>query len=1264
VPEDFPTIQSAVNDVDPWAVDTVLVGPGLYQESVQLGIKNVHLISAAGPAVTAIMSPPGTSAVSLGIQYVNVAADSLLSGFTLTNSTYGIYVAGGFSPTIISNVVVNCGTGIECNAGGISTPAYAIIRRNLVTGCSGVAVQLYFTAVPVIDHNILDSNGAGIGLWSAGTPEIRNNIIRNNHGNAIGMANQYAVNIVQNLIMGNSGGGIGLASPQGGFQALWAFNNTVVENAGPGISVGGFASGLAIVNNIVIGDPPLQGINGIIQFNDFYPAPGAVLSGPITNLIGSAGNFSANPFLACQPAEDYHLLPGSPCIDAGTNGVPLLLPADFDGQPRIIASTTNGPAIVDLGAYEFSPTNPPIACLFLFCPSNVVAIAPAGQTSAAVDYPPAFATPGAFISYSPVSGSVFPAGDDPVSVRAVYGTNELDCSFIISVFTTDDFGRALAATNLAWSTFGDTSWFVQSAVTHGSQAAAQSGAITNNEFSTLRTRVSGPGTLTFWWKVSSEANHDFLSLAVNGTTVAAISGEVDWRFQTIYVGSGEQDVAWTYAKNATGSAGQDAGWLDEVSWTPGAVAPFITSQPASLAVGTGMTAVFSVTASGTPPFGYQWLFHGEALPGATGSTLAVTNVQAWNAGSYSVVVMNQAGTNYSATATLRLAEVLAWGVNAYGQTNVPAGLTNVTAIAGGWNHSMALSRDGTVAVWGSNNHGQTNVPAGLSNLVAIASRSGDFCMALRADGTVAAWGDNSYGQANVPSGLSNVVAISAGGYRSLALKSDGTAVAWGDSHTVPAGLSNLVAVSAGDSASLFLRADGTVAATGTTVPPYVTNIVQIAAGGLHNLALRADGTVVGWGDNSYGQISIPTGLTQVVAIAAGDYHSTALRADHTVVVWGRYYTGGYSDFGGFIVPTVPATLTNVLAIAAGSDHDLALVTNIPPVPFITVQPVSQRVVAGSNAIFSVTAGPTGSGLSYQWRFNASNDIPYATNSLLVLSDVQSADAGLYSVQVTNPFGSTLSSNATLQVDHPPLADASATPSTVISTNGTNATVILDGSRSSDPDGDVLQYLWLSLSSQPATLLASGVVALVVLPVGVHPLALAVNDGLVASTNAITVSVFTPSQAVAQLNSLVTQAVTNSGPLTATLQSALASLGRGDSVAAANQLLAFQKMVAALTAPSDPVLAQRLISAAQQVIDSLQGRRGMRPTNLHALRQPDGTLQLRFNGTTGQLYIVEASTNLMDWAMIGVASQEDNGEFHFEDVPAARLTNCFYRVLKP
>jgi len=65
--------------------------------------------------------------------------------------------------------------------------------------------------------------------------------------------------------------------------------------------------------------------------------------------------------------------------------------------------------------------------------------------------------------------------------------------------------------------------------------------------------------------------------------------------------------------------------------------------------------------------------------------------------------------------------VVAWGRNDYGQANVPAGLTGVTAIAGGLNHTVALKNDGTVVAWGRNDYGQTNVPSGLSGVTAIAA---------------------------------------------------------------------------------------------------------------------------------------------------------------------------------------------------------------------------------------------------------------------------------------------------------------------------------------------------------------------------------------------------------------------------------------------------------------------------------------------------------------------------------------------------------------
>ena len=65
--------------------------------------------------------------------------------------------------------------------------------------------------------------------------------------------------------------------------------------------------------------------------------------------------------------------------------------------------------------------------------------------------------------------------------------------------------------------------------------------------------------------------------------------------------------------------------------------------------------------------------------------------------------------------------MVAWGDNGDGQTNVPAGLNNVVAIAAGGFHSLALKYDGTVVAWGDNSAGQSSVPVGLTNVLAIAS---------------------------------------------------------------------------------------------------------------------------------------------------------------------------------------------------------------------------------------------------------------------------------------------------------------------------------------------------------------------------------------------------------------------------------------------------------------------------------------------------------------------------------------------------------------
>ena len=129
-------------------------------------------------------------------------------------------------------------------------------------------------------------------------------------------------------------------------------------------------------------------------------------------------------------------------------------------------------------------------------------------------------------------------------------------------------GPLLNNTNLAVTTSGALPWFGQSIVTHDGVSAAQSGAIGDNQESWLQTSVSGPGTLSFWWKVSSETNFDWLEFYLNGVLQTnRISGEVNWQQQFVALPAGAQTLRWRYSKDPYCCAvGSDAAWLDQVDF--------------------------------------------------------------------------------------------------------------------------------------------------------------------------------------------------------------------------------------------------------------------------------------------------------------------------------------------------------------------------------------------------------------------------------------------------------------------------------------------------------------------------------------------------------------------------------------------------------------------------------------------------------------------------------------------------------------------------
>jgi hypothetical protein len=81
---------------------------------------------------------------------------------------------------------------------------------------------------------------------------------------------------------------------------------------------------------------------------------------------------------------------------------------------------------------------------------------------------------------------------------------------------------------------------------------------------------------------------------------------------------------------------------------------------------------------------------------------------------------------------------------------------------------VALLSNQTVVAWGDNTFGQTKIPAMLTNVVAIAA--GDFhTYALLANGAIVSWGDDSYGQTNVPVAVTNATGVVSGNYHGMAL---------------------------------------------------------------------------------------------------------------------------------------------------------------------------------------------------------------------------------------------------------------------------------------------------------------------------------------------------------------------------------------------------------------------------------------------------------------------------------------------------------------
>ena len=325
----------------------------------------------------------------------------------------------------------------------------------------------------------------------------------------------------------------------------------------------------------------------------------------------------------------------------------------------------------------------------------------------------------------------------------------------------------------------------------------------------------------------------------------------------------------------------------------------------------------------------------QNLPGSVllSKSARLTNVIAVGGGATHSLFLTSSGTG---------AVVWVTGANNYGQLGNGSlspslsmypvqvqGLKNVSDVASGSYHNLAIKSDGSLWAWGLNTNGQIGVgstispqliPAqvrlsGTSFLSDVISASGGLGHSIAltgADGQVWGWGLNNYSQVGDNTAISRVnpvkvltadgylngvTSVGSGDYFNLALKQDGTVWGWGCNESGQLGNGTTTTQKV---ASPVFESDG-----GGVTP--LSNIVAIAPGGSHSLALKADGTVWGWGSNANGEVGdgsttnrvnpvqVMSGpgvpISNIVAIASGGAFSLAVDQIGNVYSWGRSTEG-------------------------------------------------------------------------------------------------------------------------------------------------------------------------------------------------------------------------------------------------------------------------------------------------------------------------------------------------------------------------------------
>ena len=468
------------------------------------------------------------------------------------------------------------------------------------------------------------------------------------------------------------------------------------------------------------------------------------------------------------------------------------------------------------------------------------------------------------------------------------------------------------------------------------------------------------------------------------------------------------------------------------------IPPTITTQPTNQTVTKGSNAVFAVTAAGTAPLSYRWLFNGtNTLAGFTNASITITNVQSTNAGNYSVVVTNVVGSVTSSNAVLALLTA----------PTITAQPTNQTIVQGS-NVTFSVTATGTAPLNYQWRFNTTNLLIGATNSSLImtnvqSTNAGNYSVVVT----------------NVAGSVTSSNAV-------LTVNVPPTITAQPTNQTVARGSNAVFTVTAAGTAPLSYRwqFNGTNLTGATNLSLTITNVQSTNAGNYSVVVTNVVGSVTS-SNAVLALLTAPTITAQPTnqTIVQGSNVTFSVTATGTAPLnyqW-RFNTTNLligATNSSLIMTNVQSTnagnysvvVTNVAGSVTSSNA--VLTVNVPPL--ITQQPVNVTTNAGGNATFSVTVSNISTlPLSYHWWFNTTNILAGATNASLLLTNVQTTNAGNYSVVVTNVAGSVTSSNAVLTVNVPPAVSITSPSNNAVFPAGSNVSLVASAS---DADGTVTQ----------------------------------------------------------------------------------------------------------------------------------------------------------------------------------------------------------------